>query len=199
MIYLKLFYEFFKIGLFTFGGGYAMIPLVRDTAINSGWLLADEFSSLIAVCESTPGPVAINMATYIGSLQGRLADGTFGGVLGSACATLGVVLPSFIIILLIASLLNKLTENKHFKNFIRGVKPVVTALILSTGLLLLVECIGINIDVKEIDVNLVSIIVFGIVAVLYYIVLKVFKKKISSIQIILLAAVLGIGLSYLLA
>ncbi len=191
MIYLKLFYEFFKIGLFTFGGGYAMIPLVRDTAINSGWLLADEFSSLIAVCESTPGPVAINMATYIGSLQG--------GILGSACATLGVVLPSFIIILLIASLLNKLTENKHFKNFIRGVKPVVTALILSTGLLLLVECIGINIDVKEIDVNLVSIIVFGIVVVLYYIVLKVFKKKISSIQIILLAAVLGIGLSYLLA
>ena len=191
MIYLKLFYEFFKIGLFTFGGGYAMIPLVRDTAINSGWLLADEFSSLIAVCESTPGPVAINMATYIGSLQG--------GILGSACATLGVVLPSFIIILLIASLLNKLTENKHFKNFIRGVKPVVTALILSTGLLLLVECIGINIDVKEIDVNLVSIIVFGIVAVLYYVVLKVFKKKISSIQIILLAAVLGIGLSYLLA
>jgi chromate transporter len=95
--------------------------------------------------------------------------------------------------------LNKLTENKHFKNFIRGVKPVVTALILSTGLLLLVECIGINIDVKEFDVNLVSIIVFGIVAVLYYIVLKVFKKKISSIQIILLAAVLGIGLSYLLA
>ena len=191
MIYLKLFYEFFKIGLFTFGGGYAMIPLVRDTAINSGWLLADEFSSLIAVCESTPGPVAINMATYIGSLQG--------GILGSACATLGVVLPSFIIILLIASLLNKLTENKHFKNFIRGVKPVDTALILSTGLLLLVECIGISIDVKEIDVNLVSIIVFGIVAVLYYIVLKVFKKKISSIQIILLAAVLGIGLSYLLA
>lgn len=191
MIYLKLFYEFFKIGLFTFGGGYAMIPLVRDTTINSGWLLADEFSSLIAVCESTPGPVAINMATYIGSLQG--------GILGSACATLGVVLPSFIIILLIASLLNKLTENKHFKNFIRGVKPVVTALILSTGLLLLVECIGINIDVKEFDVNLVSIIVFGIVAVLYYIVLKVFKKKISSIQIILLAAVLGIGLSYLLA
>ena len=133
-IYLQLFYEFFKIGLFTFGGGYAMIPLVRDTAVNNGWLLADEFSSLIAVCESTPGPVAINMATYIGSLQG--------GILGSACATLGVVLPSFLIILLIASLLNKFTENKHFKNFIRGVKPVVTALILSTGLLLFVECIG---------------------------------------------------------
>ena len=190
-IYIQLFYEFFKIGLFTFGGGYAMIPLVRDTAINNGWLIAEEFSSLIAVCESTPGPVAINMATYIGSLQG--------GILGSLTATFGVVLPSFLIILLIASILNKFTENKHFKNFIRGVKPVVTALILSTGLLLLVECIGVNIDAKNIDLNIVSIIVFALIALSYIIVLKVFKKKISSIQLILIAAVLGIGLSYLLA
>ena len=190
-IYIQLFYEFFKIGLFTFGGGYAMIPLVRDTAINNGWLIAEEFSSLIAVCESTPGPVAINMATYIGSLQG--------GILGSLSATFGVVLPSFLIILLIASILNKFTENKHFKNFIRGVKPVVTALILSTGLLLLVECIGVNIDTKKIDLNIVSIIVFALIALSYIIVLKVFKKKISSIQLILIAAVLGIGLSYLLA
>lgn len=190
-IYIQLFYEFFKIGLFTFGGGYAMIPLVRDTAINNGWLIAEEFSSLIAVCESTPGPVAINMATYIGSLQG--------GILGSLSATFGVVLPSFLIILLIASILNKFTENKHFKNFIRGVKPVVTALILSTGLLLLVECIGVNIDTKNINLNNVSIIVFVLIALSYIIVLKVFKKKISSIQLILIAAVLGIGLSYLLA
>ena len=190
-IYLQLFYEFFKIGLFTFGGGYAMIPLVRDTAINNGWLLADEFSSLIAVCESTPGPVAINMATYIGSSQG--------GILGSACATLGVVLPSFLIILLIASLLNKFTENKHFKNFIRGVKPVVTALILSTGLLLFVECIGVNVSTFEINLKIVSLIVFILIALSYIIVLKVFKKKISSIQLILIAAVLGIGLSYLFA
>lgn len=190
-IYLQLFYEFFKIGLFTFGGGYAMIPLVRDTAVNNGWLLADEFSSLIAVCESTPGPVAINMATYIGSLQG--------GILGSACATLGVVLPSFLIILLIASLLNKFTENKHFKNFIRGVKPVVTALILSTGLLLFVECIGVNVSTFEINLKIVSLIVFILIALSYIIVLKVFKKKISSIQLILIAAVLGIGLSYLFA
>ena len=148
-------------------------------------------SSLIAVCESTPGPVAINMATYIGSLQG--------GILGSACATLGVVLPSFLIILLIASLLNKFTENKHFKNFIRGVKPVVTALILSTGLLLLVECIGVNLSTMEINLKLVSLIVFILIALSYIIVLKVFKKKISSIQLILIAAVLGIGLSYLFA
>ena len=190
MIYLKLFYEFFKIGLFTFGGGYAMIPLVRDTAINSGWLLADEFSSLIAVCESTPGPVAINMATYIGSLQG--------GILGSACATLGVVLPSFIIILLIASLLNKLTENKHFKNFIRGVKPVIMALIISTGITLLIKCIGINIENFEVNISYVSIIVFAVITGVYFLIQHLFKKKLSAVQIILISAFLGIIFSYLI-
>ena len=90
---LKLFLTMFKIGLFTFGGGYAMIPLVKETVINNGWLAEADFYSFIGVCESTPGPVAINMATYIGSVQG--------GILGSVCATLGVVLPSFLIILLI--------------------------------------------------------------------------------------------------
>ena len=112
MIYLELFYEFFLIGLFTFGGGYAMIPLVRETVINNGWLTLEEFYSFIGVCESTPGPIAVNMATYVGSTQG--------GILGSFVATLGVVLPSFTIILLIAICLKKIVENKHFKNFIKG-------------------------------------------------------------------------------
>ena len=92
MIYLRLFYEFFKIGLFTFGGGYAMIPLVQDVVVSNEWLALEEFKAMLGVCESTPGPVAINMATYIGSIQG--------GFFGSLCATFGVVLPSFIIILL---------------------------------------------------------------------------------------------------
>ena len=108
MIYLELFYEFFIIGLFTFGGGYAMIPLIKDTVINNGWLTLEEFYNFIGICESTPGPIAVNMATYIGSTQG--------GLLGSLCATLGVVLPSFIIILLIAMCLQKLTSNKYFKS-----------------------------------------------------------------------------------
>ena len=190
MIYLELFYEFFKMGLFTFGGGYAMIPLVRETVTGKGWLAAEEFSSLLGVCESTPGPVAINMATYIGSLQG--------GLFGSICATLGVVLPSFLIILLIASVLKKFSENKYFKNFIKGVKPVVTALILSTGILLLVECIGVNIQEFSIDLNLVPTIVFCLVVITYFVVLKCFKKKISAIQLIMISAILGIGLSYLL-
>lgn len=84
MIYLYLFLEFFKIGLFTFGGGYAMIPLVEEVVLKYNWVTSDEFYNLIGVCESTPGPIAINMATYIGSTQGNL--------LGSIVATFGVVL-----------------------------------------------------------------------------------------------------------
>ena len=106
MIYLILFFSFFIIGLFTFGGGYAMIPLIEDLVISKEWMTIDEFYSFLGVCESTPGPIAINMATFIGTSQG--------GLLGAIAATLGVVLPSFIIILLVASLLKKFIDNKTF-------------------------------------------------------------------------------------
>ena len=89
MIYLQLFVTFFEIGLFTFGGGYAMISLIRDKALALGWLTEEQLLNMIAVAESTPGPIAVNMATFVGSTQG--------GVLGALTATLGVVLPSFII------------------------------------------------------------------------------------------------------
>lgn len=189
MIYLELFYEFFKIGLFTFGGGYAMIPLVKETAVDKGWLLLEEFNAMIGVCESTPGPVAINMATFIGSTQG--------GILGSICATFGVVLPSFLIILLIASVLKRFSENKIFKNFIKGVKPVVTALILSTGIILLAECIGFNVDEIQFDFNIVTTCVFALILILYIVFTKVFKKKISSILLIIISAGLGIVFSFI--
>lgn len=189
MIYLELFYEFFKIGLFTFGGGYAMIPLVKETAVDKGWLLLEEFNAMIGVCESTPGPVAINMATFIGSTQG--------GILGSICATFGVVLPSFLIILLIASVLKRFSENKIFKNFIKGVKPVVTALILSTGIILLAECIGFNVDEIQFDFNIVTTCVFALILILYIVFIKVFKKKISSILLIIISAGLGIVFSFI--
>ena len=118
MIYLQLFWEFFKIGLFTFGGGVAMIPIIEDAAVSNNWLSQADFYNLIGVCESTPGPIAINTATYIGSVQG--------GIFGSFCATLGVVLPSFLIILLIAAVLKNLTENRldntaHFHHIGMGV------------------------------------------------------------------------------
>ncbi len=106
MIYVKLFLEFFKIGLFSFGGGAAMLPLIKDTVTSNDWLTLEQFNNFIGVCESTPGPIAVNMATYIGSVQA--------GFLGSVVATLGVVLPSFIIIILIAAILKNFIKNKYF-------------------------------------------------------------------------------------
>ena len=189
MIYLQLFYEFFIIGLFTFGGGYAMIPLIQDAAVNNGWLTIDEFYNFIGICESTPGPIAVNMATYVGATQG--------GILGSLCATLGVVMPSFIIILLIAAVLNKLTNNKYFKNFIKGVRPVIISLILFAGIKLLIKCIGIDITTFEVAINYISIIVFVLIIAVYFIITKVSKKKISAIYIILISAFLGVVFSYI--
>ena len=102
MIYLRLFLNFLMIGALSFGGGYGMVSLVRETVLSNGWLTENEFLNFIAVSESTPGPLAVNMATFIGSTQG--------GILGSFVATLGVVLPSFLIILLIAFALKNLKK-----------------------------------------------------------------------------------------
>ncbi|MBO7296499.1 MAG: chromate transporter, partial [Clostridia bacterium] len=125
MIYLQLFVTFFEIGLFTFGGGYAMISLIRDKALALGWLTEEQLLNMIAVAESTPGPIAVNMATFVGSTQG--------GVFGALTATLSVVLPSFIIILLIASVIRNFLKYKGVQAFLGGVRPCVVALILATA------------------------------------------------------------------
>ncbi len=188
MIYLTLFFEFFKVGLFTFGGGYAMIPLIRELVLNYSWLSENEFYDFIGICESTPGPVAINMATYIGSVQG--------GIFGSIAATFGVVLPSFLIILIIAALLKNFTDNRYVKGFLSGVKPVVIALITVTGFSLLIKCLG-YISLKEFNFNLISFLVFIIIFSIYHIMQRFFNKKLSAINIILISAVLGILFSVL--
>ena len=183
MIYLQLFYEFFKVGLFTFGGGYAMIPLIQEAVIARGWVTEAQFYDFIGICESTPGPVAVNTATYIGSTQG--------GILGSIAATLGVVLPSFIIILLIASVLKKFTDNKFFKGFISGVKPIIVGLILSTGCILLCKSIG-YVSVKQFDFNLIPTIIFTLLVAIWFAYKKIFKKKLSAVSLIVISAILGI-------
>lgn len=185
-IYLLLFLEFFKIGLFTFGGGYAMIPLVKEVVLEYGWLTESEFYNFIGICESTPGPIAINMATYIGARQGDL--------LGSICATVGVILPSFIIIILIAALLKNIIKNSYVQAFLTGIKPVVLGLIASTGLILFAKAIG-YVNLKTFNFNLPATIIFGVLVILYFGVLKLFKKKLSAFSIILISAILGILIS----
>ena len=183
MIYLYLFLEFFKIGLFTFGGGYAMIPLVKEVVLKYGWLTEEGFYNFIGVCESTPGPIAINMATFVGSEQG--------GILGSVVATLGVVLPSFIIILLVASLLKRFIKNKYVQAFLKGVKPVVLGLILSTGLVLLAKVVGYQ-SLELFNFDLASVICFAIILAIYLLTKILFKKKINNILLICMSAVIGL-------
>ena len=125
MIYLQLFFSFLMIGTVSFGGGYGMISLIRETVLSYGWLSEEEFLNFIAVSESTPGPLAVNMATFIGSSQG--------GILGSFLATLGVVMPSFFIILLIAALLKNFMKYAGVQAFLSGIRPCVVAMILSTA------------------------------------------------------------------
>lgn len=186
MIYLQLFLEFFKIGLFCFGGAFGMIPLIEETVVKHGWLTESEFFNLIGVCESTPGPIAVNTATYVGSVMG--------GPLGSIAATLGVVLPSFLIILLIASVLKNLTDNKYFKGFMRGVKPVVVALILSTGSLLLLKTIG-YVGLQVFSVDWVSVVILVLLVGIYFGITYLRKKKLSAVKIILLSAGVGVAVS----
>ncbi len=146
---LLLFLEFFKIGIFTFGGGYAMIPILQDSVISNNWLTLEEFKDFIGVCECTPGPIAINMATYVGQ--------EVNGVLGAFIATIGVILPSFLIILLIASILNNFIQNKYVQYFLKGIKAVTVALILATGVTLLLSAIGIN-NIHDVSMKYTSII-----------------------------------------
>ena len=150
MIYFILFLEFFKIGLFTIGGGYAMIPLIKETVLYHEWIAEGEFLDFIGLCEATPGPIAVNMASFVGFSQA--------GILGSVLATLGVVLPSFIIIVLVASILKKFIENRNVKNFFEGVKPIVIGLITTTGIILLLKTFG-YVSIEEFSFSPISVVI----------------------------------------
>ena len=184
MIYIKLFLTFFEIGLFTFGGGYAMISLIRDKALSLGWLTEEELLNMIAVSESTPGPIAVNMATFVGSTQG--------GILGSLAATLGVVLPSFIIILLITAVLHNFLKYKGVQAFLKGVRPCVVALILATAITMALSTLlnfttlqgGCSPDLK----GLIILVILIAIALIFK---KIRKKKPSPIFMILISAGLG--------
>lgn len=184
MIYLTLFLTFFEIGLFTFGGGYAMISLIREKALAFGWLTEEELLNMIAVSESTPGPIAVNMATFVGATQG--------GILGSLVATLGVVLPSFLIILLIVSLIRNFLKYQGVRAFLRGVRPCVVALILSTAItLLLSTLLGMTTLGNGLAVDEKGLLILGILLLLSALYKKLRKKKPSPILMILLSAGLG--------
>ena len=184
MILLELFLTFFEIGALTFGGGYAMIPFVREQVLSHGWLTEEELLNMIAVSESTPGPIAVNMATFVGSEKA--------GILGSAAATLGVVLPSFIVILIIAALLKNFLKYNGVKAFLSGVRPCVVSLILGTAATLFLSVLlGIGNNDFTLDFDIKGVIIFALVVGISLIFKKIKGKKPSPILMIAISACLG--------
>lgn len=197
MIFLELFWTFFKIGLFTFGGGYAMLPLIQEQVVTHGWLTEEAIVNFIAVSESTPGPFAINIATYVGS---QVGGGEYGGnllftILGSAAATLGVVLPSFIVILLVAKFYQQFKSSHTVKGLMTGLKPAAIGLIASAVVSMALTVFipnGFSAALFKDPTLYISAAIFAVCTVLVF--LK--KKKVPPVLIICIAAVLGIAAGY---
>ena len=167
-IILSLFLTFFKIGITTFGGGYAMISQIKETIVDKKkWISNDELLEIIAISESTPGPIAINMATFIGFRKG--------GFFGSLLATLGVILPSFLIIYIISFFVDQFLENKYVAYAFVGIKCAVAFLILKAGFKM----------IKESAKSILTIVIFSLVTILM-IILDLFSLSFSSIFIILI-------------
>ena len=178
MIYLDLFLGFLKVGCFAFGGAYGAIPLIRDVVLSYGWLGDEELTYMIAISESTPGPIMVNLATYVGSSQG--------GFFGALLATLAVVMPAFFIIILVTSILKNFLKNPYVQAALQGMKPCVVGIILATGVYMaLSACIG----TTGIDLSALLLTLLLCAAMAIY--KKLRKKKLSPILLIVLSALLG--------
>lgn len=174
MTYLDLLFGFLRVGCFAFGGAYGAIPLIRDVVLSYGWMTDEALTYMIAVSESTPGPIMVNLATYVGSSQG--------GLLGAIIATLAVILPSFIIILLIMACLKNALKNKYIQAVLRGLKPCIIGIIFATGVFMIINHAVADPRAGILTIALAAIM-FGSKPVL--------KKKISPILLILLSACMG--------
>ena len=177
MIYLELFLVFFSIGLFTIGGGYAMIPMIEDQVVSRGWLTYEEMLNFFAIAESTPGPFAVNTATLVGFEQGQF--------LGAMLATLGVILPSFIIILVIAKFIQNFMKYEKFQWALNGIKPIIVGMIAAVVL---------NLIFKNVFGNEFSLAKFDYLALSIMVIILVLRfsfKKLNPIYLIVLSGILG--------
>ena len=181
MILWELFIGFLKVGCFAFGGAYGAIPLIRDVVLSYGWLDDEMLTYMIAVSESTPGPIMVNLATYVGSSQAGLA--------GSLIATLAVVLPSFIIILLVTAVLKDVLKNPYVQAMLRGVKPCMIGIILATGIYMIFK----NGIVMQNGTLLIRPLLLTLaLGAVYFSSRRIRKGGISPILLICLSAVAGI-------
>lgn len=184
---IELFLSFLKIGTFTFGGGYGMISVVRDEVLKNGWLTDSEFMDMIAVSESTPGPMAVNIATFVGASQA--------GFPGALVATFGVILPSFIIILLLAALIKNFLKFAGVNAFLSGVRPAVVALIISTGVILgLNTLFAVSSVASSPAADFRAIIILTLLCSVHFIYKRVKKSAPPPVMMILFSALAGIAM-----
>ena len=181
MTLLELFIGFLKVGCFAFGGAYGAIPLIRDVVLSYGWLDDEMLTYMIAVSESTPGPIMVNLATYVGSSQAGLA--------GSLVATAAVVLPSFLIILLVTALLKAVLKNPYVQAVLQGMKPCMTGIILATGVYMILK----NGIVMEGGSPLLRpLLLTPVLGALYFGSRKIKKGGMNPILLICLSAAAGV-------
>lgn len=187
MIYLRLFFEFFKTGLFAIGGGMATLPFLTDMGERTGWFTSAQLADMVAVSESTPGPIGVNMATYVGY--------NTAGIAGSLVATVGLVAPSIIVILIIAAFLKAFRSNKYVERVFYGIRPASTALIAAAGVSVMLLCLF-NVDAFKASgllkdlISVKGVLLFVLIWVLTNVVKKI--KDLHPICFIALSAVLGI-------
>ena len=182
MIYLELLAGFLEIGCFSFGGAYGAIPLIREVVLNYGWIDEEKLSYMIAVGESTPGPIMINLATYVGAEKG--------GVLGALIATTAVALPAFLVVIVFTLLLKNLLKKGAAQATLGGLKACVIGIILATGAyMILTNCIG---SVSAVSLDLPAVfLTIGLLA-LHFGMQKIRKNGISPILLILIAGAAGV-------
>lgn len=184
MIYLELLLGFLLVGCFSFGGAYGAIPLIKEVVMAYSWVSEDMFTYFVAVSESTPGPIMVNLATYVGSSQG--------GFLGALIATMAVVTPAFLIILLIVSILKKALDNPYVQAVLDGIEPCIVGIIFATGLVMMIE--NIVPDFTSIKIDVVAVIITIVLLEVSALHKRIRKKSFSPIMLIMTAAALGIFL-----
>ena len=192
MIYLQLFWEFFKTGLFAVGGGMATIPFLYDLSDKTGWFSHNDLANMIAVGESTPGPIGVNMATYVGFLTGMRDNGILTAILGAVTATLGLITPSVIVILIIAAILKSFRDNKYVNSAFYGLRPASTGLITAAGITVIMSTLVVIGGVTEhtFALNWKGLILGAVLWVLTNVVKK--TKKFHPIVFIGFSALVGI-------
>lgn len=194
MMLIRLFLEFFKTGLFAIGGGMATIPFLYNMADSTGWFTYDDLANMVAVSESTPGPIGVNMATYVGFVTGSNAGGTLYGIVCAVIATLGLVTPSIIVILIVASILKSFRNNHFVNDAFYGLRPASAGLIMAAGLnILITNLLGSNLLAKGLSLAAVNWKGIVLAVILWVATNKVKKiKGLHPIVFIGVSALVGI-------